>query len=172
MGSGEELGRIPQLVPLAFAVVMLAACGGGEDAPTTAATDGTATSAATDAASAADLDLIGSELGDGDKYGFAFAGENVATPGPIITVPVGEEVTIRFENASDEQNHDFVVAKDKFGTFFEFKPLWGAETKPLGPGESATIAFTPDEAGTYAYVCTIQGHAGNGMHGEFVVEDA
>lgn len=119
----------------------------------------------------ADIELFGGEIEGSDEYGFAFSGDSVGSPGPTVTVPAGEEVTIRFENVSDNTNHNLVVAKDRHGTSFVFEPLWDAETSTLTPGRSETISFTPDAAGTYAYVCTIFGHAGNGMYGEIVVSD-
>jgi len=39
------------------------------------------------------------------------------------------------------------------------------------PGESATIVFTPQRAGTFSFRCTLPGHADAGMVGEFTVVD-
>ena len=37
-------------------------------------------------------------------------------------------------------------------------------------GEKGTIIFTPSQAGTYTFYCTVEGHRAGGMVGEFVVE--
>jgi uncharacterized cupredoxin-like copper-binding protein len=55
--------------------------------------------------------------------------------------------------------HDFAISGD------------GVEEKTpmLDPGETATLEVEL-EPGTYAYVCTVPGHAMLGMQGEFTVE--
>ena len=35
---------------------------------------------------------------------------------------------------------------------------------------SGSMTFTAREAGRYFYICSIPGHVGRGMYGEFVVE--
>ena len=38
------------------------------------------------------------------------------------------------------------------------------------PGATGTVDFTPSEAGTYEFYCTIEGHKEAGMVGTLVVE--
>ena len=43
-------------------------------------------------------------------------------------------------------------------------------TSPLKPGESGSVTFTAGVPGTYYYICTVPGHALQGMQGSFIVE--
>jgi uncharacterized cupredoxin-like copper-binding protein len=47
--------------------------------------------------------------------------------------------------------------------------LAGATTGVVASGESKTISFTAPAAGTYQFVCTIPGHAQEGMVGTLTV---
>lgn len=40
----------------------------------------------------------------------------------------------------------------------------------VDPGETATVTFTPTEAGEYEFLCTVGGHADAGMVGTIIVE--
>ena len=48
----------------------------------------------------------------------------------------------------------------------------GANTKSedvVGPGNSVTLEFTPNQDGTFAYYCDVPGHRQAGMEGKFIV---
>jgi len=111
------------------------------------------------------------------KPGYALEGEDITSPGPTITVRVGEPVTITFKNADDYQvePHDFTIVAEMDETALLTKldvdPLWGAETEWLPTGEQQTITFTPDTPGSYFYVCTNSDHAFLGMWGSFIVDE-
>jgi len=51
-----------------------------------------------------------------------------------------------------------------------FDSAIAAATNPLKPGESGSTTFTAGAPGTYHYICTVPGHALQGMIGEFIVE--
>ncbi len=109
------------------------------------------------------------------KPGYALEGEDITSPGPTITVRVGEPVSITFKNLDDfiPEPHDFTIVADMDETALlrDADPLWGAETEWLPLGEQQTITFTPDTPGSYFYVCTNSDHAFRGMWGTFVVEE-
>ncbi len=116
------------------------------------------------------------EEGSGRKPGFALEGEEITSPGPTITVRVGEPVTITFKNAHDfPEPHDFTIVAEMDNLALLTKllvdPLWGAETEWLPSGEQQTITFTPDTPGSYFYICTNGDHARLGMWGSFIVEE-
>jgi len=73
-----------------------------------------------------------------------------------ITVKKGEPVTITFTSAGGM--HDFVI--DEFNV----------RTKRVSEGESDTVMFTPDKAGTYEFYCSVGNHRQMGMKGTLVVE--
>jgi plastocyanin len=72
-----------------------------------------------------------------------------------INSKVGQaiEITLRNEGALD---HNLVI--EAFGI-----------DELAAPGEDAVVTFTPTEAGTYAYICSIPGHEEAGMVGEIIV---
>src|SRR3954471_2810010 len=60
--------------------------------------------------------------------------------------------TVTFLVANNgRRSHDFKIA--------------GRHTAVLGPGETAKLTVTFTKAGTYAYYCTVAGHAVAGMKG-------
>ncbi|MBA4447948.1 MAG: multicopper oxidase domain-containing protein [Nitrosopumilaceae archaeon] len=89
---------------------------------------------------------------------------------PEIRVNSGDEVTISSAN-NGKSFHAFGVT----ATPEDFNNvLWGSEiaaaTNPLKPGESGSTTFTAGAPGTYYYICTVPGHALQGMVGNFIVE--
>ena len=70
------------------------------------------------------------------------------------TVPVGTTVTFKVTNKG-KIPHNFRIA--------------GKTTKLISPGKSATLTVKFAKKGTFAYVCSITGHARLGMQGKFGV---
>ena len=91
-----------------------------------------------------------------------------------IVVPQGYEVTINFENQDDLSPHSVGIdaqVGDYPPTFQSIEPAFdgalssGATSmsEATQPGASETITFTASEAGDYAMVCYLPGHATAGM---------
>jgi len=89
---------------------------------------------------------------------------------PDFVVNSGDEVTFTATNAG-KLLHSFgiVASPEDYGG-----SLWGSEigsmTSPLTSGESGSVTFTAGAPGQYYYICTVAGHAIQGMSGSFVVE--
>ncbi len=89
---------------------------------------------------------------------------------PDYVVSSGDEVTFTVTNAG-KLLHSFgvVAAPEDFGG-----SLWDSEigsmNNPLRSGESGSVTFTAGAPGNYHYICTVPGHAQQGMSGSFVVE--
>ncbi|MBA4436735.1 MAG: multicopper oxidase domain-containing protein [Nitrosopumilaceae archaeon] len=89
---------------------------------------------------------------------------------PEIRVNSGDEVTITSSNNGKSFHAFGVVANpEDFNNV-----IWGSEiaapSNPLKPGESGSTTFTAGAPGTYYYICTVPGHALQGMVGNFIVE--
>ena len=179
------------------ALIAFAACGGGEPADTAA--DSSAASAPAAAPAAASANLPGGALMMPDWMAFDAAANTVhitltagstntnnywnfngATKGNMaITVPVGATVTIDLVNSDPAMGHSVGVSAEtkSFGAMMDPVPVFaGAVTENPSsmvdatmPGETDTITFTADAAGTYTLVCYIPGHATMGMWVYFVV---
>lgn len=89
---------------------------------------------------------------------------------PEIRVNSGDEVTITAANMG-RSFHSFGITTnpEDFNNV-----LWGSEiataTNPLTAGESGQTTFTAGAPGAYYYICTVPGHALQGMQGSFIVE--
>ena len=89
---------------------------------------------------------------------------------PEIRVKSGDEVTITTVNAG-KSFHAFgvVTNPDDFNSVV-FDSAIAAATNPLKPDESGSVTFVAGAPGTYYYICTVPGHALQGMKGSFIVE--
>ncbi|HLA93698.1 MAG TPA: sulfocyanin-like copper-binding protein [Actinomycetota bacterium] len=116
--------------------------------------------------------LIAGELTEEHAFAFGLEDEGLSLPGPEIRVPAGEPVSITLLNVQEFEGpypHNFVVVTDKDQV--PPAPLFGAISEGgLDPGERTTLTFTPDAQGSYFYICTVPGHAADGMWGNFIVE--
>jgi nitrosocyanin len=74
-----------------------------------------------------------------------------------ITVNKGDTVKIVFTNK--EGMHDFVI--DEFN----------ARTKIIQTGQTDTITFVADKAGTFEYYCSVGDHRAKGMKGMLIVAE-
>jgi nitrite reductase (NO-forming) len=89
---------------------------------------------------------------------------------PEFSVKSGDEVTFTVKNAG-KSFHSFGIVSDpeNFNNI-----LWnsaiGAASNPLKPGQDGSVTFTAGASGTYYYICTVPGHALQGMKGSFTVE--
>jgi len=89
---------------------------------------------------------------------------------PEIRVNSGDEVTITTVNAGKSFHAFGVVSNpDDFNSVI-FDSAIAAATNPLKPGESGSVTFLAGAPGTYYYICTVPGHALQGMQGSFIVE--
>jgi len=89
---------------------------------------------------------------------------------PEIRVSSGDEVTITSVNAGKSFHAFGVVSNpDDFNSVI-FDSAIAAANNPLKPGESGSVTFLAGAPGTYYYICTVPGHALQGMQGSFIVE--
>jgi plastocyanin len=134
------------IVAAAIAALLLAACGGddqesGSDettpptAETTAVTNATSTTEGHDG------------MAEPDKEEFKIVGKNIAFDPDKLTIPVGKEVEIVFDNrdASVPHNIHFRTPKDVKSDLKEGKSA----------GVRDRLKLKVDEAGTYEFLCDV-----------------
>ncbi|MCA1755032.1 MAG: cupredoxin domain-containing protein [Spirochaeta sp.] len=73
-----------------------------------------------------------------------------------MRVNVGDTVRVTYTNGGGR--HDWVL--DEFD---------GAQTDVIKAGESQTVEFVADRAGSFEFYCSVPGHRQAGMYGTFVV---
>jgi FtsP/CotA-like multicopper oxidase with cupredoxin domain len=99
-----------------------------------------------------------------------------------ITVPEGYTVTINLVNSDPAMAHSVGVGERQAtypNQFPEVVPVFegGVTESPRSmtestlPGETETITFVVDEAGEYALICYVTGHAATGMWLPFTVSE-
>jgi nitrite reductase (NO-forming) len=89
---------------------------------------------------------------------------------PEIRVNSGDEVTITANNMGKSFHAFGVVLNPEDFNSIIWNSAIAAMSNPLKPGEGDSTTFTAGAPGTYYYICTIPGHALQGMQGSFIVE--
>lgn len=75
----------------------------------------------------------------------------------IITLNKGETVTFVFTN-NGAYPHNLNI------------PDLNIQTKTIDPGQTDSVSFTPNTAGSFPFICTVPGHADKGMTGTITVQ--
>ncbi|PIN95200.1 hypothetical protein COU53_00615 [Candidatus Pacearchaeota archaeon CG10_big_fil_rev_8_21_14_0_10_30_48] len=88
----------------------------------------------------------------GENFKFVVDGED----NPTIYAREGDRVVIEFKSTAGL--HDFVVDE------------LDVSTKRVGSGESTSVEFVADKAGTFSYYCSVGDHRAKGMEGKFIIE--
>ena len=105
------------------------------------------------------------------NYGFGNTSGYITSPGPTFTVKVGTTVTVEFTNSGTElHNWALVTQKTSGNTNLAFSKAQVASAgNPVPPGGKASTTFVANKAGTYYYICQVDGHVALGMWGNFIV---
>ena len=114
------------------------------------------------------ITLYAGETGD-SQLGFGTSPTNLTSPGPTLRLKITDVVSITLVNAG-KMPHAFAVTNmPKTGATVLFNAQIGSAANPLGPGQSGTVVFAPNNAGTFFYICPVSGHAELGMYGAVVI---
>ncbi|WP_425589713.1 plastocyanin/azurin family copper-binding protein [Candidatus Nitrosopumilus salarius] len=89
---------------------------------------------------------------------------------PELKVKSGDTVNITATNKGKSFHAFGIVANPEDFNKVIMDSAIAAATNPLKPGESGSVTFTAGAPGTYYYICTVPGHALQGMQGSFIVE--
>lgn len=92
----------------------------------------------------------------GEVVEITVRGANYSFSPNVIRVSQGDRVRVTL--TSDEGFHDFVI--DEFG----------AATSRVNAGETTTVEFVADQAGSFTFYCSVGNHRAMGMEGTLVVE--
>ncbi len=89
---------------------------------------------------------------------------------PEFTVKSGDEVTFSAVNKGKSFHAFGIVSNPEDFNNILWNSAIAAATNPLKPGQDGSVTFTAGAPGTYYYICTVPGHALQGMQGSFIVE--
>lgn len=100
--------------------------------------------------------------------------ENMTFGHKELAVPKGQTIKLVVENR-DSQLHDFSIdkipaqVKEEHGDMHDMGGKKPDVHVSVAAGKTGEVTFTPTEAGTYSFYCTVQGHKEAGMQGQLVV---
>lgn len=160
VGEGEETPASTPAAPAAPPAVQLEESSQTEEA---ARSEEGAQTGTEEAASAVRADTGGDETSTAapaaapSEKVFTVTGRNFAFSLQEIRVKKGDTVTINF--SSVEGFHDFTI--DEFN----------ARTERVQAGQSSSVTFVADKAGTFEYYCSVGSHRALGMVGRLIVEE-
>jgi len=89
---------------------------------------------------------------------------------PEIRVKSGDEITVTTVNTGISFHSFGVVVEPTDYTNVIWDSAIGSPVNPLKGGESGTTTFLAGAPGNYHYICTVPGHALQGMQGVLIVE--
>jgi nitrite reductase (NO-forming) len=102
------------------------------------------------------------------KYGFGNSSTTLTSPGPTLRFNLTDVVNITVVNVGSMPHAFAITNMPKTGA----SVLFGAEigtSSYLEPGKQGTVIFTPNNAGSFYYICPVPGHAEIGMYGAVVI---
>jgi len=100
--------------------------------------------------------------------GSASAGTQRTAATTPVTVKAGEFFFKLSKTSIAKPGTVFFTVKNVGHIAHDLK-IAGKKTALIQPGKSATLKVVFTKAGHYKYLCTVPGHAANGMQGTFVV---
>jgi len=88
-----------------------------------------------------------------------FTADNTFTFDPAtLTAKVGQPINVTMKNGGALE-HTFLIDE------------LGVNSGTVASGQSGTVSFTPDTAGTYTFYCNVPGHQVGGMIGTLTVTE-
>ena len=104
------------------------------------------------------------------SYGFGNLASNITSPGPSLTLKVGQTYTVTLVNTSPSMYHNWALVDAKSSTAnVLFSAQIGSSSNPVAPGANQSVTFTPTTAGSYYYICQVDAHVALGMWGTVTV---
>jgi uncharacterized cupredoxin-like copper-binding protein len=102
------------------------------------------------------------------KYGFGNTSTLLSSPGPTLRFHLADVVNITVLNVGSMPHAFAITNVPKTGATVLFGAEIGASNY-LEPGKQGTVIFTPNNAGSFYYICPVPGHAEIGMYGAVVI---
>jgi plastocyanin len=102
------------------------------------------------------------------KYGFGNTSTLITSPGPTLRFNLTDVVNITVVNVGSMPHAFAITQTPKSGATILFNAEIGASSY-LEPGKQGTVIFTPNNVGSFYYICPVPGHAELGMYGAVVI---
>jgi len=102
------------------------------------------------------------------KYGFSNTSTTLTSPGPTLRFNLTNVVNITVVNVGSMPHAFAITNEPKTGATVLFGAEIGASSY-LEPGQQGSVIFTPNNAGSFYYICPVPGHAEVGMYGSVII---
>jgi nitrite reductase (NO-forming) len=89
---------------------------------------------------------------------------------PEFRVNSGDEITFTTVNAGKSFHSFGIVSNPEDFNNVIWNSAIASPNNPLKPGQDGSVTFTAGAPGSYYYICTVPGHALQGLQGSFIVE--
>jgi uncharacterized cupredoxin-like copper-binding protein len=105
------------------------------------------------------------------EYKFGTSSGSMSSPGPTLTFTAGQTYTITLHNVGTMlHNFAIVTTKADGSTALAFSGAQiGSTSNPITAGNTGSCTFTASTAGSYYYICQVDGHVSLGMWGTVTV---
>jgi uncharacterized cupredoxin-like copper-binding protein len=105
------------------------------------------------------------------EYKFGTSASSLSSPGPTLTLTAGQTYTITLHNVGTMlHNFAIVTTKTDGSTSLAFSGAQiGSSSNPIAAGSTGSCTFTASTAGSYYYICQVDGHVSLGMWGTVTV---
>ncbi len=118
-----------------------------------------------------DITIYAGEISS-SQYGFGNSSTIITSPGPSLTFHSGDIVKVTLQNAGSMPHNWAIVDQKSSSGAVQWSAQVGNPNAPVAPGQSNSVTFTVGNAGTYYYLCQVDGHVALGMWGNVTVESA
>ncbi len=102
------------------------------------------------------------------KYGFGYTSTSLSSPGPTLRFNLTDVVNITVINVGSMPHGFAITNAPNTGATVLFNAEIGASSY-LEPGKQGTVIFTPNNAGSFYYICPVPGHTEVGMYGSVII---
>ncbi len=105
-----------------------------------------------------------------DKPGFGYTTMTLTSPGPTLKFTISDIVNITIINVGAKSYAFAITDMPQTGAATLFKAEIGSDNNPVQPGQSGSVIFKPNYAGTsFFYVSPLSGDAEAGLYGSVLV---
>jgi len=101
-------------------------------------------------------------------YGFGNTSDSIVSPAPTLTLKQGTTYTMTVHNVGVMPHAWEITNQKATGSTVLFNARI-ASTSYLAPGASGSVTFTPNQTGSFFYICPVPGHVDLGMWGVVTV---
>jgi uncharacterized cupredoxin-like copper-binding protein len=113
------------------------------------------------------MDIYAGEISQ-SSYGFGLSASSITSPGPQLTFTEGQSYKMNVHNVGTMAHSWAITNSNATGATVRFS----SEVNPgayVAQGQTASVTFTPNQSGSFYYICPVPGHPELGMWGQVVI---